>query len=199
MTHTCWNVPQILQQLTEECILTYPDFVWLIRRSLDLMIEFIEPSYDWLQQFTNLSLRHCHLLLTGHSAGTILTSIWTSLYSIVLLQFLSDLRVESSLILRPSVSRPVCLGRKHPSGAYDQIFVTVRQLRVCWFGALSLTKGQVCRLQMLLVLASAVILRSESRGTHGHILLSQIRDFPFAAFYDFQGYGGGIRTRLHTR
>jgi hypothetical protein len=31
-------------------------------------------------------------------------------------------------------------------------------------------------LQLLLTLASAVILRSESRGTHDHILLSQIRD-----------------------
>jgi hypothetical protein len=30
---------------------------------------------------------------------------------------------------------------------------------------------------MLLALASAVILRSESRGSHDHILLFQIRDF----------------------
>jgi hypothetical protein len=42
----------------------------------------------------------------------------------------------------------------------------------------SLTRGWLCRLQLLLVLASAVILRSESRGTHDHILLSQIRDSP---------------------
>jgi hypothetical protein len=34
------------------------------------------------------------------------------------------------------------------------------------------------RLQLLLDLASAVILRSESRGTHDHILLSPIRDSP---------------------
>jgi hypothetical protein len=62
---------------------------------------------------------------------------------------------------------------------------------------------------MPLVLASAVIYRSESRGIHDHILLSQIRDsrnledqarlYPhalgslFVAFYDSQGYGGGIR------
>jgi hypothetical protein len=34
------------------------------------------------------------------------------------------------------------------------------QLRVCWFGAPSLTRGRVCRLQLLLVLASAVIFGS---------------------------------------
>jgi hypothetical protein len=35
------------------------------------------------------------------------------------------------------------------------------------------------RLQLLLALANAVILRSESHGTRDHILLSQIQDFPF--------------------
>jgi hypothetical protein len=42
----------------------------------------------------------------------------------------------------------------------------------------SLARGWVCCLQFLLALAKAVILRSESRGTHDHILLSQIRDCP---------------------
>jgi hypothetical protein len=73
--------------------------------------------------------------------------------------------------------------------------------------------------------SQAVILRAESRGTHEHILLSQIRGssnlegqvpvfisfrnrvtrlYPqalgslFVASYDSQGYGGGIRPRLHT-
>jgi hypothetical protein len=50
---------------------------------------------------------------------------------------------------------------------------------ICWFGAPSLTRGRVCRLQLQLTLASAVIFVSESRRTRGHILLSQIRDFPF--------------------
>jgi hypothetical protein len=39
-----------------------------------------------------------------------------------------------SLLLRLTISRPVCLETKHPSGAYDQILITVRQLRVCWWG-----------------------------------------------------------------
>jgi hypothetical protein len=100
------------------------------------------------------------------------------------------------------------------------------QLNTCRYSPYvtsSLARRCVCRLQLLLVLANAVILRSESLGTHHRNLEPQIRDFLylegqvpvfisprnrvaqlytqplgslFVVSYDSQGYGGGIRPRL---
>jgi hypothetical protein len=83
---------------------------------------------------------------------------------------------------------------KHPPGTYDHNFITVRQLWVCWCGTLSLRRGRVCRLQLLQDVASVVILRSESRGTHDHILLSQIPDFRFCRLL----WLAGLRWRYST-
>jgi hypothetical protein len=58
--------------------------------------------------------------------------------------------VEVEVNLRPTVSRPVCLGVWHPSGTRDQFFflleISFRQLRGCYFVAPSLTRGRVCNL-----------------------------------------------------
>jgi hypothetical protein len=83
--------------------------------------------------------------------------------------------------------------------------------------------GWLCCLQLLLALSRAIILGSESRGIHDHILLSQTRHSPnlesqvtvfissrnrvaqlsprhwvsFSSPPTTQGYGRGIRTCLH--
>jgi hypothetical protein len=131
-------------------------------------------SPAWLTSFwfKNRSLLQLPLSAGEHSTA----EHWT--VELPLNPFMTEW-LSLSPILRTTLSRPVCLWLKHPSGTYDQIFNTVRQLRVCWCGAHSLTRGRVCRLQLLLVLASANILGSMSRGTHDHILLSQIRVFLF--------------------
>jgi hypothetical protein len=83
-------------------------------------------------------------------------------------------------------------------------------------------RGRACRLRLLLAFASAVILGSESRGTifyclrfetpnlEGQVLVlisprnrvaqlyPQALGSLLVASYDLQGYGGGIRTRLHA-
>jgi hypothetical protein len=51
----------------------------------------------------------------------------------------------------------------------------------------SLTRGWVCPLELLLALASEFILRSQSRWTREHILLSQIRDFSFCRLLRLAG------------
>jgi hypothetical protein len=72
----------------------------------------------------------------------LLNDVWRILYEESLTN-LSLPELSLSLTLRLTVSRPVCLGIKHPSGTYGQIFITVRQLRVFMWGALWREDGSV--------------------------------------------------------
>jgi hypothetical protein len=121
---------------------------------------------------------------------------------------------QTSFILccQSSELAPVRLGAKPLEATARIVFL----LNTCCHSP-SLKRGWVCLLHLLLALASTFILRSDSRGTRNHILLSQIRDSPnlegqvplfiyprnkaaqlsprtlgslSVAFNDLQGYGG---------
>jgi hypothetical protein len=73
-----------------------------------------------------------------------------------------------------------CLSRcQVASGDQDQIFVTLRQLRVCLCWVPSLTRGRVCLLQLLLTLVNAVISTTVSISCTCHLYLQ----FYMSAFY----------------
>jgi hypothetical protein len=197
---------------------------------MDFNITAIEENINGVLGYSTISFHECqrleeiwHLQLQDTSANE---TIWWHNRG----DHYKDVHsLEVEVKLRPTVIRPVRLGVRHPSGIRDQFFfhleIFFRQLRVCYFVAPYLTRGWVCNLLLMLVLASAVPLGSESRWTQDHILFSQFlrlfqpggpgpriyisqeqggpdispgTGFPSVASYDSQGYGGGILSRLHT-
>jgi hypothetical protein len=87
-------------------------------------------------------------------------------------------RVKVRVTLQLAVYRQsIHLGDKSLE-THDQYFFRLNIFGHSLYVTSSLMRRRVCHLQLLLVLASAVILRSDSSGTHDHVLLSQIRDYP---------------------
>jgi hypothetical protein len=112
------------------------------------------------------SSRRCHL--TSQSS-----LIWPLIRSSL---FWSDLSSSQSHIATDGQS--VSLGAEPSVGLMTRYLLLFDSYGFVFCGALSLTRGRVCLLYVLLVLASPVFLGSESL-TRGHILLSQFWDFPF--------------------
>jgi hypothetical protein len=78
-------------------------------------------------------------------------------------------------MLRPTVSRPVCLGIKHPSGAYSH-FYYCQAVAGLLMRALSLNERTVLSFTIAAGPRQRSHSRSESLWTGDHILLSQYRD-----------------------
>jgi hypothetical protein len=90
--------------------------------------------------------------------------------------------VEVKVILWPTVSLPVCPGIKPSSGTRDQFFFFLKiSLDSCGFVVMvrTLTRGRVCKLQLLLGLSRAGPHRSAFGETHEQILFCKVRDSPF--------------------
>jgi hypothetical protein len=113
-----------------------------------LNVPTLTPHLNWTETMLQLSE---DLIMTDQSQSYIMTN-------------------------RQSVGQSVLVSSTHLELMTNFFFlleIFFRQLQVCYFVAPPLTRGQVCNLLLLLVLASTVPLRSESRGTQDHIFLSQ--------------------------
>jgi hypothetical protein len=107
-------------------------------------------------------------------------------------------RVESSLMLRPTVSRPVFLGIKHPSGAYDQIFITCVTVAVFFlWGAFSDERSGLF-LYCCWPLPAQSFSGPSPLGRENIFYCLRFETSFFVTSCDSQGCGGGIRPRLHT-
>jgi hypothetical protein len=101
---------------------------------------FTINNHSHLQKLTIIDCLKLYPFLPGLRASSLplwLTWFWFT-YRSLLLRMTSHLWVKKLIPLWPMVSRTVYIRKKHPSGAYDQIFITIRQLQNCWIkGVLS--------------------------------------------------------------
>jgi hypothetical protein len=160
-------------------------------------------NYTYLQ---SLKIAHNRWVPKARSVSSWTTSVFSSTAAGYLINYYECyfwlLRVYDwlnlSLMLRPMVSWPVCQGTKHPSGAYDQIFITVRQLGVRWCMTLSLWREDGFVVYNCCWPSPA---HSFSGPTPVRLVTIfyclRFETSLFVASHDSQGNGGGIRTRLH--
>jgi hypothetical protein len=112
------------------------------------------------------SASQCRCSWLSRAADLLFLSLWWRMKTV-------RVRVTLWLVV---YCQSVCLGDKPLKTHNWQFFF---QLNTCFnspYVTSSLMRGWICPFQLLLALARTVVLRSESHGTHDHILLSQIQD-----------------------
>jgi hypothetical protein len=109
----------------------------------------------------------------------------------------TNFRVRVRVTLRLVVYRQSVRLGAEPLETHGQNFSQLNSCGHSPYITSSLMKRWVCHLQLLLALASAYILGSESCGTCDHILLSQIWDFLFCRLLWLAGFRWRYSTRLH--
>jgi hypothetical protein len=96
------------------------------------------------------------------------------------------------------VTLRLTVGQSVSLGVEPQIFITLWQLRSCFWGAPSLTRGWVCLCICCWPSPAHSFAGPCPLGLATIVYCLSFETSLFVASYDSQVHGGGIRTRLHT-
>jgi hypothetical protein len=149
------------------------------------MIEFIGPSYNWIQQFTNHYLTHCHLLRLD------ILDIWPHYTNPLLL-------VKVKVTLRLTVSQSVGFGFE------PHLRLMTRYLLIFDSYGLVFMGRPLWREDRSVFCICCWSLPTQSFSGPSPLGLATIfyclrfETSLFVASYDSQGHGEGIWPRLHT-